>query len=51
VYRWLWLRLPGGPAARLVQLVVLVVVVGALLWFLVYHWASLHLPVDPSGLG
>ena len=51
MYRWLWLRLPGGPAARLFQLVVLVVVVGALLWFLVYPWASLHLPVDPSGLG
>lgn len=51
MYRWLWLRLPGGPVARLVQLVVLVVVVAALLWFLVYPWASLHLPVDPSGLG
>jgi len=51
VYRWLWLRLPGGPAARLVQLVVLVVIVGALLWFLVYPWASLHLPGAPSGLG
>jgi hypothetical protein len=51
VYRWLWRRLPGGPGARLVQLLVVVAAVGALLWFLVYPWASMHLPVDPTGLG
>jgi len=31
--------------------VLLLVVVGVLLWFVVYPWAPLHLPVDPSGLG
>ena len=51
MYGWLWRRLPGGPVARLVQVVFLAVVIGVLLWFFVYPWASLHLPVDPSGLG
>jgi hypothetical protein len=51
VYGWLWRRLPGGPGARLVQLVLLLIIAGVLLWFLVYPWVSLHLPVDPSGPG
>jgi hypothetical protein len=51
VYGWLWRRLPGGPVARFVQLALLVVAVSLLLWFVVYPWASVHLPVDPSGLG
>jgi hypothetical protein len=51
VYGWLWRRLPGGPVARLVQLMMLVVAVGVLLWFLVYPWAATHLSIDPSGLG
>jgi hypothetical protein len=51
VYGWLWRRLPGGPAARLAQLVLLIAAVGLLLWYVVYPWASLHLPFDQSGLG
>jgi hypothetical protein len=51
VYGWLWRRLPGGPAARLAQLVLLFVLVGLLLWYVVYPWASLHLPVDLARLG
>jgi hypothetical protein len=51
VYGWLWRRLPGGPVARLVQLVLLVLAIGLVLWFVVYPWASVHLPIDSSGLG
>ncbi len=51
MYSWLWRKLPGGPAARLGQLVLLLIVVGALLWYIVYPWVSLHLPVSASGLG
>jgi hypothetical protein len=51
VYGWLWRRLPGGPVARLALLVLLLVVVGLLLWYVAYPWASLHLPVDQPRLG
>ena len=51
MYRALWRRLPGGPAARLVQLVLVAALVGVLLWYLVYPWVALHLPVNLSGLG
>jgi hypothetical protein len=34
-----------------VQLVLLVLAIGLVLWFVIYPWASVHLPVDPSGLG
>ncbi len=51
MYRWLWRRLPGGPVARLAQLILLVVLVGVLLWYVVYPWASLHLPFDQPRLG
>jgi hypothetical protein len=51
VYGWLWRRLPGGPAARLAQLLLVLVVVGLLLWYLLYPWVSQHLPFDPPGLG
>jgi hypothetical protein len=51
VYGWLWRRLPGGPVARLAQLVLIIVVVGLLLWYVAYPWASLHLPFDQPGPG
>lgn len=51
MYGWLWRQLPGGPAARLAQLTLLIVMVGLLLWYVIYPWASLHLPFDQSGLG
>jgi hypothetical protein len=51
VYGWLWHRLPGGPVARLGQLVLLFVLIALLLWYVVYPWASLHLPFDQPRLG
>jgi hypothetical protein len=51
MYGWLWRRLPGGTGARLVQVLVVAIIVGVLLWYVVYPWASLHLPLDRSGLG
>ncbi|MBO0836550.1 MAG: hypothetical protein J2P28_13730 [Actinobacteria bacterium] len=51
MYSWFWRRLPGGAAARLVQLVMIAIVVSVVLWYLVYPWVALHLPIDLTGLG
>jgi hypothetical protein len=51
MYGWLWRRLPGSTTARMVQLIVLAVAVGLVLWRVVYPWAAVHLPLDPAGLG
>ena len=51
MYGWIWRRLPGGTGARTVQMVILGLAVAALLWFVVYPWASIYLPFDQSGLG
>jgi hypothetical protein len=51
MYRWIWRRLPGGPGARTVGLALVAATVAALLWLVVFPWASLHLPVDQAGIG
>jgi hypothetical protein len=51
MYGWIWRRLPGGTGARFLQMAVLAVAVGLLLWFVVYPSASVYLPLDQSGLG
>jgi hypothetical protein len=51
MYGWIWRRLPGRTGARLTQILVLAIAVGLLLWFVVYPWASIYLPLDQSGLG
>jgi hypothetical protein len=51
MYGWLWRRLPGSPPARLAQAVIILVVLGVLLWYVVYPWISGHLPVDLPGVG
>jgi hypothetical protein len=50
MYGSIWRRLPGS-AARTALAVVLVVGAGLVLWYLVYPWASGHLPVDPACFG
>jgi hypothetical protein len=50
LYSWIWRRLPGGTGARLAQLALLLVAVALLLWFVVYPWASVHLPLGQSGI-
>ncbi len=49
MYAWLWHRLPGRTPARAGLLALIIVAVTAALWFYVFPWASLHLPIDTSG--
>jgi hypothetical protein len=50
VYGWLWRHLPGGNASKFASLAVIVALVVAALWFLVFPWAVLHLPIDRVGV-
>jgi hypothetical protein len=51
MYRWIWRQLPGGPAVRTAGMALLLVAAAALLWLVVFPWASIHVPVDQSGIG
>lgn len=51
MYGWIWRRLPGSPVTRTVELTLLVLAVAALLWLVVFPWASLHVPLDQAGIG
>jgi hypothetical protein len=51
MYGWIWRRLPGGTGARVMQMTLLALAAGLLLWFVVYPWASIYRPFDQSGLG
>ncbi|HEY2262581.1 MAG TPA: hypothetical protein VGI96_08150 [Streptosporangiaceae bacterium] len=51
MYAWIWHRLPGRIPARAGMLAVIIVAVAAVLWFYVFPWAALHLPIDASGFG
>ena len=44
-------RLPGGTAARAGTMTAFALAVTAALWFFVFPWASIHLPIDASGFG
>jgi len=50
VYGWLWRHLPGGTGGKFVTLILIVALVTSLLWFLVFPWAALHLPIDRVGV-
>ena len=41
--------LPGRTPARAGVLTLIILAVAAALWFYVFPWASLHLPIDSSG--
>ncbi len=51
MYPWLWRRLPGGRAGKLASLALIVAVAVTALWFLVFPWAAVHLPIDSVGVG
>jgi hypothetical protein len=51
MYGWIWCRLPGGTGTRLVLAALLMITAAFFLWFVVYPWASVHLPVDQPGVG
>lgn len=44
MYGWLWHRLPGGTGWKVVQSAVLGVAVLALLFLVLFPWASQHVP-------
>ena len=47
MYGWIWRQLPGGPALRLLQALLLVAVVSSLLLFVVFPWIEPRLPANP----
>ncbi len=49
MYAWLWHRLPGSNRARAGAMSLILLAVAAALWFFVFPWASIHLPIDMSG--
>ena len=46
MYVWLWRHLPGPLAAKLGQVLILVVAVSLLLLFVVFPWIEPHLPIN-----
>jgi len=46
MYAWIWRKLPGGVWAKVTCSLVLVTAVGALLWYVVFPWATPLLPFD-----
>jgi hypothetical protein len=51
MYGWMWDRLPGGTAIRAGTMTMIVLAAAAALWFFVFPWASIHLPIDATGFG
>jgi hypothetical protein len=46
MYVWIWRHLPGPLAARLAQVLLMVLIVAALLLFIVFPWVEPHLPIN-----
>jgi hypothetical protein len=46
MYVWIWRRLPGPLAVKLVQVLVLVAAISLLLLFVVFPWIEPHLPIN-----
>jgi hypothetical protein len=51
MYAWIWRKLPFGLAGKLAGSVVLVAVVGSLLWYVIFPWATPLLPFDDVQVG
>jgi hypothetical protein len=51
MYEWIWQRLPGGLSGKATTMGLIMIAVVALLWFVVFPWATLHLPIDQVGVG
>jgi hypothetical protein len=51
MYAWIWHKLPFGLWGKLTGSVALVTMVGALLWFVVFPWATPLLPFDDVQVG
>jgi hypothetical protein len=50
MYGWLWRVLPGGTAGKAAGTLLIVVALGAALWFGFFPWLQLHVPVDGSAI-
>jgi hypothetical protein len=46
MYVWIWRRLPGPLAVKLLQTLLLVLAVAGLLLFVVFPWIEPHLPIN-----
>lgn len=51
MYAWIWRKLPFGLGGKLAGSVVLLGVIGALLWYVVFPWAEPLLPFDDVQVG
>ena len=51
MYAWIWRKLPFGLYGKLTGSIVLLVAVGALLWYVVFPWATPLLPFDDVQVG
>jgi hypothetical protein len=51
VYSWIWQKLPGSSAVKVLQAVILVAAVVALLLFVVFPWAEPRLPFNAVTTG
>ena len=50
MYGWLWQKLPGGTGGKTAWTVLIAVAMAAALWFGVFPWLQLHVPVDGSAI-
>jgi hypothetical protein len=49
MYAWIWHRLPGsGVGIKTAWVALIVVALAALLWLIVFPWATIHLPIDQA---
>jgi hypothetical protein len=51
MYAWLWRKLPFGLWGKLTGSLALATMVGALLWYVVFPWATPLLPFDDVQVG
>lgn len=51
MYAWIWRKLPFGLWGKLTGSLALTAVVGALLWYVVFPWATPLLPFDDVQVG
>jgi hypothetical protein len=46
MYVWIWRHLPGPLAARMAQVLAIVLIVAAVLLFVIFPWIEPHLPIN-----
>ena len=51
MYAWIWRHLPFGVPGKLAGSLLLLSLVGALLWYVVFPWATPLLPFDDVQVG